>query len=125
MYHEIIISHKEDSETVQSFPKIATGNQADGRCYLYSAELARLDAGIIQMEKNEENLSILMQDVMERFETWAEQDHKEIVLSGGSDVTLACDALWMSEAFGNIIKMRWNIHGRVVTFPCSGHDRRS
>lgn len=38
MYHEIIISHKEDSETVQSFPKIATGNQADGRCYLYSAE---------------------------------------------------------------------------------------
>ena len=23
------------------------------------------------------------------------------------------------------LKMRWNIHGRVVTFPCSGHDRRS
>lgn len=88
-------------------------------------KLARLDAGIIQMEKNEENLSVLMQDVMERFETWAEQDHKQIVLSGGSDVTLACDALWMSEASEISLRMRWNIHVRVVTFPCSGHDRRS
>lgn len=105
MYHEIIISHKEDSETVQSFSEKSQREIKRMEDVIYTLlKLARLDAGIIQMEKNEENLSILMQDVMERFETWAEQDHKEIVLSGGSDVTLACDALWMSEAFGNIIK---------------------
>lgn len=105
MYHEIIISHKEDSETVQSFSEKSQREIKRMEDVIYTLlKLARLDAGIIQMEKNEENLSVLMQDVMERFKTWAEQDHKEIVLSGGSDVTLACDALWMSEAFGNIIK---------------------
>ena len=44
-------------------------------------KLARLDAGIIQMEKAPENLSVLMQDVLERFETWAEREHKTITLS--------------------------------------------
>ena len=57
-------------------------------------KLARLDAGIIQMEKAEENVSALMQDVLERFETWAEQDHKEITLSGKDDISLNCDALF-------------------------------
>lgn len=116
MYHEIIISHKEDSETVQSFSEKSQREIKRMEDVIYTLlKLARLDAGIIQMEKNEENLSILMQDVMERFETWAEQDHKEIVLSGGSDVTLACDALWMSEAFGNIIKNALE-HGRMFAY---------
>ena len=57
-----------------------------------------------KMEKAEENVSALMQDVLERFETWAEQDHKEITLSGKDDISLNCDALWMSEAIGNIVK---------------------
>mgnify|MGYP002508900346 FL=1 len=44
-------------------------------------KLARLDAGIIQMEKTQEYISVLMQDVLERFEVWAERDNKEIILS--------------------------------------------
>lgn len=67
-------------------------------------KLARLDAGIIKMEKARENVSVLMQDVLERFEIWAEQEHKQITLSGKNDITIDCDALWMSEAIGNIIK---------------------
>ena len=45
-----------------------------------------------------------MQDVLERFETWAEREHKTITLSGKENVILLCDALWVSEAIGNIIK---------------------
>ena len=56
------------------------------------------------MEKAEENVSALMQDILERFETWAEQDHEEFTLSGKDDIFLNCDALWMSEAIGNIVK---------------------
>ena len=41
-------------------------------------KLARLDAGIIQMEKTPENLSVLMQDVLERFETWANGSIKQL-----------------------------------------------
>ena len=67
-------------------------------------KLARLDAGIIQMEKAPKNLSALMQDVLERFETWAEREHKTIMLSGKEDIVLSCDALWVSEAISNIVK---------------------
>ena len=105
MYHEIISSNKEDSETVATFSEKSQREIKRMENVIYTLlKLARLDAGIIQMEKAEENVSILMRDVLERFETWAEQDHKEITLTGQDDITFNCDALWMSEAIGNIVK---------------------
>lgn len=105
MYHEIIESHKDDAATVSSFTQKSEREIKRMEDVIYTLlKLARLDAGIIQMEKSEENVSILMQDVLERFETWAEREHKTITLSGKEDVILLCDALWVSEAIGNIIK---------------------
>ena len=105
MYHEIIESHKNDAATVSSFTEKSQREIKRMEDVIYTLlKLARLDAGIIQMEKAEENVSILMQDVLERFETWAEREHKTITLSGKEDVILSCDALWVSEAIGNIIK---------------------
>lgn len=105
MYHEIISGHKDDAETVSSFSEKSQREIKRMEDVIYTLlKLARLDAGLIQMEKNQENISVLMQDVLERFETWAEQDHKEIILSGDDDLTLYCDALWISEAIGNIVK---------------------
>lgn len=105
MYHEIIESHKDDAATVSSFTEKSQREIKRMEDVIYTLlKLARLDAGIIQMEKAEENVSILMQDVLERFETWAEREHKKITLSGKEDVILSCDALWVSEAIGNIIK---------------------
>lgn len=105
MYHEIIESHKDDAATVSSFTEKSQREIKRMEDVIYTLlKLARLDAGIIQMEKLEENVSILMQDVLERFETWAEREHKTITLSGKENVILLCDALWVSEAIGNIIK---------------------
>lgn len=105
MYHEIIESHKDDAATVSSFTEKSQREIKRMEDVIYTLlKLARLDAGIIQMEKSEENVSILMQDVLERFETWAEREHKTITLFGKEDVILLCDALWVSEAIGNIIK---------------------
>ena len=105
MYHEIIESHKDDAATVSSFTEKSQREIKRMEDVIYTLlKLARLDAGIIQMEKSEENVSILMQDVLERFETWAEREHKTITLSGKENVILLCDALWVSEAIGNIIK---------------------
>ena len=105
MYHEIIESHKDDATTVSSFTEKSQREIKRMEDVIYTLlKLARLDAGIIQMEKSEENVSILMQDVLERFETWAEREHKTITLSGKENVILLCDALWVSEAIGNIIK---------------------
>ena len=105
MYHEIIESHKDDAATVSSFTEKSQREIKRMEDVIYTLlKLARLDAGIIQMEKAPENLSVLMQDVLERFETWAEREHKTITLSGKEDVVLSCDALWVSEAIGNIVK---------------------
>ena len=105
MYHEIIESHKNDAATVSSFTEKSQREIKRMEDVIYTLlKLARLDAGIIQMEKAPENLSVLMRDVLERFETWAEREHKTITLSGKEDVVLSCDALWVSEAIGNIVK---------------------
>ena len=105
MYHEIIESHKDDASAVSSFTEKSQREIKRMEDVIYTLlKLARLDAGIIQMEKAPENLSVLMQDVLERFETWAEREHKTITLSGKEDVVLSCDALWVSEAVGNIVK---------------------
>ena len=105
MYHEIIESHKDDATTVSSFTEKSQREIKRMEDVIYTLlKLARLDAGIIQMEKTPENLSVLMQDVLERFETWAEREHKTITLSGKEDVVVSCDALWVSEAIGNIVK---------------------
>lgn len=105
MYHEIIENHKDDAATVSSFTEKSQREIKRMEDVIYTLlKLARLDAGIIQMEKAPENLSVLMQDVLERFETWAEREHKTITLSGKEDVVVSCDALWVSEAIGNIVK---------------------
>ena len=105
MYHEIIESHKDDASAVSSFTEKSQREIKRMEDVIYTLlKLARLDAGIIQMEKAPENLSVHMQDVLERFETWAEREHKTITLSGKEDVVLSCDALWVSEAIGNIVK---------------------
>lgn len=105
MYNEIIESHKNDAATVSSFTEKSQREIKRMEDVIYTLlKLARLDAGIIQMEKAPENLSVLMQDVLERFETWAEREHKTITLSGKENVVLSCDALWVSEAIGNIVK---------------------
>lgn len=75
-------------------------------------KIARLDAGVVRMEKAEENIEMLLRDVTERFETLAAQEEKEIVLSGNHDVSLYCDALWMSEALGNVVKNALEHTGR-------------
>lgn len=105
MYHEIIDNHKDDLEIVESFSQKSQREIKRMEDVIYTLlKLARLDVGIIQMEKNPENVAVLMQDVMERFETWAEQEHKTILLSGKDNIILSCDALWVSEAVGNIVK---------------------
>lgn len=105
MYSEIISSHSEDRTCINNFSEKSLREIRRIEDVVYTLlKLARLDAGIIQMDKTQEYISVLMQDVLERFEVWAERDNKEIILSGKDNILLYCDALWFSEAVGNIIK---------------------
>lgn len=105
MYSEIISSHSTDSVCINEFSEKSMREIRRIEDVVYTLlKLARLDAGIIQMEKTQEYISVLMQDVLERFQVWTKRDNKEIILSGKDDILLYCDALWFSEAIGNIIK---------------------
>ena len=66
-------------------------------------KLTRLDAGAIVFEKHNENIADIMGEVKSRFSCRAELEKKEIRISGG-DIFFFCDAAWLTEAFGNIIK---------------------
>ena len=105
MYDEIMAQEDSDRETIQAFSQKSLREIRRLEDVVYTLlKIARLDAGTVRMEKSEENIEMLLRDVTERFETLAAQEAKEIVLSGRSDASLYCDALWMSEALGNMVK---------------------
>ena len=105
MYDEIMAQEGMDRETIHAFSQKSLREIRRVEDVVYTLlKIARLDAGTVRMEKAEENMEMLLKDVTERFEMLAAQEAKEIVLSGSSDVSLYCDALWMSEALGNVVK---------------------
>lgn len=105
MYQEIMNNRRSDTEAISSFSGKSLREIKRIEDVVYTLlKLAQLDAGIIQMKKTHETISALMQDVLERFEILAERESKTITLSGKADVTLFCDALWISEALGNLVK---------------------
>lgn len=67
-------------------------------------KITKLDAGAIIMEKHIENISDMMNDLKAHFEIRAEQENKEIILSGRDDEMLLCDRDWLIEAVSNIVK---------------------
>ena len=105
MYHEIIAQDDTDAETIREFSRKSLREIGRVEDVVYTLlKIARLDTGTVRMEKAEESVEALLRDVTERFEVQAAKESKEIILSGQSGATLYCDALWMSEALGNVIK---------------------
>ena len=105
MYDEIMAQEGTDREAIHAFSQKSLREIRRVEDVVYTLlKIARLDAGTVRMEKAEENMEMLLKDVTERFEILAAQEAKEIVLSGNSEVSLYCDALWMSEALGNVVK---------------------
>ena len=113
MYDEIMAQEGTDREAIHAFSQKSLREIRRVEDVVYTLlKIARLDAGTVRMEKAEENMEMLLKDVTERFETLAAQEAKEIVLSGSSEVSLYCDALWMSEALGNVVKNALEHTGR-------------
>lgn len=79
-------------------------------------KLTRLDAGAIALEKHMENIAEIMEELKQRFSCRAEMEGKEIRLEG-EDNFFNCDAVWLSEALGNILKnaIDHTAEGGVIT----------
>lgn len=67
-------------------------------------KITKLDAGTIIIDNSEENLSDIIQTTKNHFSFRAEQEGKQILLSGNDSINLLCDRLWLTEALDNIVK---------------------
>ena len=67
-------------------------------------KITKLDAGTILLEKRSENVSEFAEEIKKHFLFRAEQEEKEICLSGKEEITLLCDRNWIIEAISNLVK---------------------
>ncbi|KAI4448489.1 hypothetical protein C823_003009 [Eubacterium plexicaudatum ASF492] len=79
-------------------------------------KITKLDAGTVVIDKKEEPLYQLLEDMKAHFSFRAKQEHKQIVLTGNTDVTLLCDRTWLTQAIENIVKMHSTTLRRAAVF---------
>lgn len=66
--------------------------------------ITKLDAGTIVLEKSEHYVDDMMAQIQRRFAFQAQQQKKNLNFAGQDTVMLICDAHWLMEAIGNIVK---------------------
>lgn len=67
-------------------------------------KITKLDAGMIVPQKSLENVAEMAEYVKKHFLYRADQEGKEIRLSGSGKTTFLCDRSWMIEAVSNLVK---------------------
>lgn len=90
-------------------------------------KITRLDAGSVVLEKKNENVAEMVQDIARQYNYRAEQEQKKLVLSGSAAVTLWCDRDWMQEAVDNLVKnaLDHTQSGDTIWFAASSPARRA
>jgi len=105
IYNGIIQDEANDLSTVQEFSRLSEQELDRIETLVQNLlKITKLDAGTILFEKSVENVSGLAEDVRKHFLFRAEQEGKEIILSGDREITLSCDRNWMIEAVSNLVK---------------------
>ena len=105
IYNGILQSETENPQAIEEFT--ALSEQELGRIETLVQNLlkiTKMDAGTVVLEKQMENVSEMMSRVQKHFAFRAEQEEKEISLTGDPDGTLLCDRDWLTEALDNIVK---------------------
>ena len=105
MYNEIILDEPEQIDTVKHYAqKTAQALERMESLIGSMLKITRLDAGSIDFEKEPVNVRDLIAHATRELTARADNEHKQILIDGASDEKLTCDAMWTSEAIGNIVK---------------------
>lgn len=67
-------------------------------------KMAKLDAGTICFELEDEDLPEMIRSLGRRFQERARQEEKTLFVSGAEGLSLSCDRTWLCEAIGNLIR---------------------
>lgn len=117
MYNEIIL--QEDlSETALEFTK-KSNEQLERMQWLILGllKMARIETGSYDMQIKENNLNSIVTASINDFELTLSNKNIDVNLEGDKNVKLKCDASWLKEAIGNIIKncMEYTPNGGRIT----------
>lgn len=105
IYNGILQQEAADADTVQEFANLSERELDRIESLVQSLlKMARLDAGVITLERSPENLSELLEHIRGQYAFRAEQEGKEIGLEGDERTGLLCDRTWLTEAIGNLLK---------------------
>lgn len=105
IYNGILQQEAADADTVQEFANLSERELDRIESLVQSLlKMARLDAGVITLERSPENLSELLEHIRGQYVFRAEQEGKEIGLEGDERTGLLCDRTWLTEAIGNLLK---------------------
>lgn len=105
MYNEIILDENINNEVANNFNlKIKNELERMENLIQNLLKLAKLDAGTIELNKENCNLKVFLEDIIMRFQTRTKCEGKKVVLNCNDKVSLICDKVWMLESICNIIK---------------------
>ena len=105
IYNGILQREADDLATVKEFAGLSEQELERIETLVQNLlKISKFDAGAIVMEKASENISEMMECIKKHFSFRAEQEGKEILLSGEETTDLVCDRNWLMEAMINIVK---------------------
>lgn len=105
IYNGIIREEAGDASTVREFADFSEQELDRIQALVQNLlNVAKFDADIIELNREIQNVSEMMEDVGKRFAFRAAQEGKEILLEGEEALTLPCDRSWLTEAVGNVVK---------------------
>lgn len=105
MYNEIMRDENIDNEVIADFLS-KSENELERMQTLIAnlLKMAKLDAGIIELQKGEYVLNDIVKQAAESFEPRLLKERKTLEIISGGNVSYACDREWMLEALSNLIK---------------------
>lgn len=105
IYNGIIQDEAKELPTIQEFSQLSEQELDRIETLVHSLlKITKLDAGMIILEKSLENVSELAENIKKYFLFRAEQEGKEILLSGNEEISILCDRNWIIEAISNLVK---------------------
>lgn len=105
IYNGIIQDEAKGLPTIQEFSQLSEQELDRIETLVHSLlKITKLDAGTIVLENSLENVSELAENIKKHFLFRAEQEGKEILLSGNEEISLLCDRNWIIEAISNLVK---------------------
>ena len=105
VYNGIIQEETRNHPDVQRFSRLSEKELGRMEMLVQNLlKLAKLDAGAAVLEWKWENMASIAEEVREQFLFRAEQEGKEIRLSGGEEIQVFCDRNWIIEAVSNLVK---------------------